>query len=129
MYLVFICAVLLVGCTAKSETYEYNGESEHWEVVFKHSVDLLKNANNFYVDELVITYIGESEDIPLQSKIEYTYEIGSKTFSDTITFEEIKDSMMIKNGMKGNAPNTLQGDEVGILTISWNGQSERVVTK
>lgn len=108
----------------QSKTYEYVGESEHWHIVFTHKVDDLKNVNDLTANEIALAFKGDLAAVTDDIFIDYTYEIGSETWTNTIDFQAIDTQLKVIDESKGDS--VLQGHETGIFTITWNGQSERI---
>ena len=126
---IFFCVFLLSGCSEDVKTYEYTGESDHWKAVYKYEVQYLKSGENRSEKELKLTYIGDIKKIPSNTVIEYKYKIGSKGGSQTLEFEEINKSIEIKDSGGGLNVSTLEGSEIGTITISWDGNSEEFEIK
>lgn len=126
---IFSFVFLLSGCNEDIKTYEYVGESENWKAVYKYEVHFLNNGDNRSEEELRITYLGENEKIPIGTVIESTYKIGQKSGSQTIEVEEISKPLDIANGGGGVNTSILQGSEIGVITVSWDGNFEEIEIK
>ena len=126
---IFFCVFLLTGCNIEIENYEYVGKSDNWEAIFTYRVEYFNNGDNSSRDELKINYIGDKK-LQKGTVIEYTYKLGSKSGSNTYELEEMKESGEIEGaGGGGTNLSTLQGDETGIVTISWDGKYEEIEIK
>ena len=126
---IFFCVFLLTGCNKEIENYEYVGKSDNWEAIFTYRVEHLSNGDNSSRYEVKINYIGD-EKLQNGTVIEYTYKLGSKSGSNTYELEEMKESGEIEGaGSGGTNLSTLQGNETGIVTISWDGKSEEIEIK
>lgn len=128
IFWVFLCAVLLSGCTNDSRNYEYAGESENWKVVYKYKVNYLKNGDNHSENDMKLNYKGEIEKLAKGEVIKVTYKIGAKSGSDTLVVEDASESFDIGSPRSLNA-STLQGSEVGIITVSWGENYEEFEIK
>ena len=126
---IFFCLFLLTGCNIEIENYEYVGKSDNWEAIFTYRVEYFNNGDNSSRDEVKINYIGDKK-LQKGTVIEYTYKLGSKSGSNTYELEEMKESGEIEGaGSGGTNLSTLQGDETGIVTISWDGKYEEIEIK
>ena len=116
---IFFCLFLLTGCNIEIENYEYVGKSDNWEAIFTYRVEYFNNGDNSSRDEVKINYIGDKK-LQKGTVIEYTYKLGAKSGSNTYELEEMEESGEIEGaGSGGINLSTLQGDETGIVTISW----------
>ena len=126
---IFFCLFLLTGCNIEIENYEYVGKSDNWEAIFTYRVEYFNNGDNSSRDEVKINYIGDKK-LQKGTVIEYTYKLGAKSGSNTYELEEMKESGEIEGaGSGGINLSTLQGDETGIVTISWDGKYEEIEIK
>ncbi|MER2171394.1 MAG: membrane lipoprotein lipid attachment site-containing protein [Psychrobacillus psychrodurans] len=125
---IFFCVILLSGCNKDIRSYEYVGESDNWEVVYKYKVNYLKNGDNDSENDMKINYKGEIEKLANGEVIKVTYKIGAKSGSDTLVVEDVSESFDI-GGPGGLNASTLQGSEVGIITVSWGENYEEFEIK
>lgn len=131
MFYIFFCVFLLTGCNNKIESYEYVGKSDNWEAIFNYKVEYLSNGDNFSRYEVKVNYIGD-EKLQNGTLIEYTYKLGSKSGLHTYDFEEIKETTEVEMGVTGSGGSNLsilQGSEIGIVKVSWNGKYEEIEIK
>ena len=124
----FFCVTLLYGCNNDIRSYEYVGESKNWEAVYKYKVNYLKNGDNHSENDMKIKYKGEIEKLANGEVIKVTYNIGAKIGSDTLVVEDVSESFDIGSPGGLNA-STLEGSEVGIITVSWGGNYEEFEIK
>ena len=89
---IFFCVILLSGCKNDIRSYEYVGESDNWEVVYKYKVNYLKNGDNHSENDMKINYKGEIEKLANGEVIKVTYKIGAKSGSDTLVVEDVSKS-------------------------------------
>lgn len=124
----FFCVVLLSGCNDDIRSYEYVGEGDNWKVVYKYKVNYLQNGDNRSENEMRINYIGEIEKLQDGEVVEVTYKIGQKSGSQTLKVEDVSKSLNIGSAGGLNA-STLEGSEVGIITVSWGENYEEFEIK
>ncbi|MEK5185385.1 hypothetical protein [Solibacillus sp. FSL W7-1324] len=122
-----ICVFLLTGCNYETRSHEYVGESDNWAIDYKYNVKI-KNDENHSEFEIKINYKGEIDKLANGEAIQVTYKIGEKSGSETFIVKDASEPLYLVSPGNLNA-STLEGNEVGIITVSWGENYEEFEIK
>ncbi|XKE96519.1 membrane lipoprotein lipid attachment site-containing protein (plasmid) [Metaplanococcus flavidus] len=119
--LLFIMSLVLSGCNSEDsgESYEFSGNSEHWEVIY--TVEVSKD--NDKVKKGTVEYIGEGE---APESIDYKLEMNTSGTSGT-NARLIDGVANMGTSSCGGGCDPVQGDQEVEVEITWDGQTENLI--
>ena len=126
---IFFFVFLLFACNQNIVSYEYVGGSENWKAVYKSEVQYLKNGDTRIENELTITYLDEDKKLSSRTEIEITYKIGARSGSEIFYVEKLSEASEIESGSATVNAAILTGNEIGIITVAWDGIFEEFEIK